>query len=91
MSFRPSRTFVELLLAAVAFFVSAATLGVYLYQARMMCAQQHASVWPYLEATYSNVDDYRLVVRNKGVGPALVRQVEMTLDGKLCVHRPVLG
>ncbi|HEU4952352.1 MAG TPA: hypothetical protein VFT46_10390 [Holophagaceae bacterium] len=81
MTLQRSHT-VEILLAAVAFFVSAATLGVYLYQARMMRAQQHASVWPYLEATYSNVDDYRLVVRNKGVGPALVRQVEMTLDGK---------
>ena len=82
MTFKPSRAFAEILLAAVAFFVSAATLGVYLYQARMMRAQQHASVWPYLEAYFSKVDDYRIAVRNKGVGPAIVRKVEMSLDGK---------
>ena len=82
MSLKPSKTHVEFLIAGVAFFVSTATLVVYLYQARMMRAQQHASVWPYLESSYSNVEDFRLVVRNKGVGPAIVQKVQMSLDGK---------
>lgn len=82
MSLKPSKTHVEFLLAGVAFFVSVATLVVYLYQARMMREQQHAAIWPYLESYYSNLGDYHLAVKNKGVGPALVQKVEMSLDGK---------
>ena len=82
MSLKPSKTHVEFLLAGVAFFVSAATLAVYLYQARMMREQQHVAIWPYLESYYNNVDGYSLAVKNKGVGPAIVQKVEMSLDGK---------
>ena len=81
MTLTPFKRHAEFLLAGVAFFVSSATLVVYLYQARMMRQQQHASVWPYLESYYSNVADYRLAVKNKGVGPAIIQRVEMSYDG----------
>lgn len=90
MTFQAAKSHVEYLLAGVAFFVSVTTLGVYLYQARMMREQQHVSVWPFVESYYSNVEDYRIAVKNKGVGPAIIRQVEMSLDGKPLADNPAL-
>ena len=83
MTLKPAKAHVEYLLAGVAFFVSLMTLAVYIYQARMMREQQHVSVWPYLESHFSDVEDYRICVKNKGVGPAIIRKVEMVVDGKV--------
>lgn len=80
---RPARkNLVEYLVAATAFFVSICTLGVYLYQSRLMTQQQHVSVWPYVEWYFGNLTDYHLAAQNKGVGPAIIRKVDMRLDGK---------
>lgn len=73
----------EYLVAATALFVSLSTLGVYIYQAKVMKEQQHVSVWPYVEWGTGNVTDFHITVVNKGVGPAIIRKVEMRLDGKV--------
>ncbi len=78
----PRKSHIEYLVAATALFVSLSTLAVYIYQAKVMKEQQHVSVWPYLEWYSGNVSDFHITVKNKGVGPALIRKVEMTLDGK---------
>ena len=83
MTLKPAKAHVEYLLAGVAFFVSVCTLFVYIYQARMMREQQRVSVWPYLESHSSDVVDYRICVDNKGVGPAIIRKVEIVVDGKV--------
>ena len=72
----------EYLVAGTAFLISACTLGVYLYQSRVMTQQQHVTVWPYVEWTVSNVVDFHISAQNKGVGPAIIRQVEMSVGGK---------
>ncbi|HJV91269.1 MAG TPA: hypothetical protein VJ623_13255 [Holophagaceae bacterium] len=72
----------EVLAVGTALFVSFCTLAVYAYQAKVMKEQQHVSVWPYLEWATGNVKDFHITVKNKGVGPALIQKVEMTLDGK---------
>jgi hypothetical protein len=90
MTLKPAKAHVEYLLAGVAFFVSVTTLAVYIYQARMMREQQRVSVWPYVEFTTSNVVDYHLSVRNKGVGPAIIRKVEMRVDGKVVQNNRAL-
>lgn len=77
----------EVIVAVAAIAVSVMTLFVYIYQARIMIAQQHTSVWPHLEVsdTYTSTDaeqDFYFEVSNKGVGPALVKQTKLTLDGK---------
>ncbi|MBI3131125.1 MAG: hypothetical protein HYZ13_07190 [Acidobacteria bacterium] len=72
----------EYLLAATALFVSLSTLGVYAYQAKVMKEQQHVSVWPYVEWSTGNLTGFRITVENKGVGPALIRSVAMSVDGK---------
>ncbi|MFM9837312.1 MAG: hypothetical protein ACKVOQ_03545 [Cyclobacteriaceae bacterium] len=63
-----------------AIFISVATLFVYIYQARIMQSQQHASVWPYVESSHSNVDGFYLQVQNKGIGPAIIKDAHIFLD-----------
>ena len=71
-----------LLVGLCAIFISVATLAVYIYQARIMQSQQHASVWPYVEWGTSNIDRFYLEVYNKGIGPALIKNVTFKIDGK---------
>lgn len=77
----------EMIVALAAIVVSIMTLSVYIFQARIMMDQQHTSVWPYVEwtTTYiSEVDqEFYIAVVNKGVGPALVKDTRLYLDGKL--------
>jgi hypothetical protein len=70
-----------LLVGLCAIFISVATLAVYIYQARIMQSQQHASVWPYIEWSTSNVGGFYLEVHNKGIGPALIKNAALKIDG----------
>lgn len=73
---------VELVVALSAILISTATLFVYIYQAGIMQSQQHTSVWPYVQWMYSNVgNEFYLVVENKGIGPALIKEVKIKADG----------
>jgi hypothetical protein len=71
-----------LLVGLCAIGISVATLFVYIYQARIMQSQQHASVWPYVESSYSNVGGFYLQVQNKGIGPAIIKNAKFFLDDK---------
>jgi hypothetical protein len=82
MESKKSKSHVEYIVAATAFVVSISTLAVYIYQAKIMSAQQHVSVWPYLTWDTSDVDGYQITVRNKGVGPAVIRKIDMRIGGK---------
>lgn len=71
----------EMMVAFSAIFVSIATLFVYMYQARIMQNQLHTSVWPYVEWLYNNADnEFSITVENKGIGPAIIKEVTMKLD-----------
>jgi hypothetical protein len=82
MPFGKLKAHSEYIVAATAVFVSLTTLAVYIYQARVMKEQQKVSVWPYVETFSSNVKDFHISAKNKGVGPALIRKVDMSVDGK---------
>lgn len=90
MSTGARKNVTEYLVAGTAFFVSICTLGVYLYQSQLMTQQQHVSVWPYVEWYTGNVTDYHIAAQNKGVGPAIIRKVEMRYDGKPVADMPAL-
>ncbi|QYF91850.1 hypothetical protein KY495_13745 [Massilia sp. PAMC28688] len=47
-----------------------------------MSEQQQVAAWPYVEWYTNNVNGYKLAVQNKGIGPAIVRNVSMKVDGK---------
>jgi hypothetical protein len=92
----PARFKVELVIALSAIFVSLATLVVYIYQARIMIkqaeimqSQQHISVWPHLESTTSVTSingvpsEAYFEIENKGIGPAIVKNILMKVDGEI--------
>jgi hypothetical protein len=55
---------------------------VYIYQARIMSKQTQAATWPYLEVIFSNSNDhFSINVTNKGVGPAIIKNATLYLDG----------
>lgn len=59
-------------------------------QTRLMQVQARASVWPRVDIGY-NYDngtnaDFDLHLENNGVGPAIVRSVRLSLDGKPMHH-----
>jgi hypothetical protein len=68
--------------AAIATLVAALALAVSAYTAYVQRQQVRAQVWPILEYGTGNEPELRLWLANKGVGPALLRHVIVTVDGK---------
>lgn len=68
----------------VAILINLITVSVYIYQARIMREQLHASSWPYLEwiLLFNEETGLKLELTNNGVGPALIKDVDMKLNGK---------
>ncbi len=72
----------DFIVALLAVIIGLSTMFVYIYQARIMSRQVHATTWPYLETNFSQNDQRLLVsVRNKGVGPAVVKASFVVVDG----------
>lgn len=71
-------------LSLLAIFLSLGTLIVFLYQTNLIKKQQYASVLPYLEMGQENTgtDHFVFAVENKGVGPAIIEDIEIKVDGK---------
>lgn len=78
----PRRSFRwDALAAMVASFVGLLALAIAGYTAYIQRQQVSAQVWPYLISTSSDSgSDYLWI--NKGVGPAIVKTVVVTVDGK---------
>jgi hypothetical protein len=68
--------------AAVAAGIGLLALAVSAYTAWTQRQQVRAQVWPILEYNTGNEPELRLWIANKGVGPALIRQVKVTVDDK---------
>ena len=67
--------------AIIASFVGLLALVVAGYTAYIQRQQVSAQVWPYLLGAVSS-NDNELIWINKGVGPAIIRNVEVMVDGK---------
>ncbi len=65
-------------------FVGALALAVSTYNVYLQREQIRAQVWPHLEWSYSDPGDgaFEWNLENTGVGPARIRSVRMTVDGK---------
>ena len=72
----------SLLVGLTAIFISVATLGVYIYQAKIMQSQLHTAVWPYIESSTSNYQSFYLEVTNKGIGPAIIKNSTWYVNDK---------
>jgi hypothetical protein len=78
---------IDKILGLTAILVSMATFGIYLYQTHLIQKQQSAAVWPYVECYTNYIPQseetckYQLVMRNKGVGPALIKNIKIDYFG----------
>ena len=72
------------IIGLIAILINLITVSVYIYQARIMREQLHASSWPYLEwlMVFNEETGLKLELTNNGVGPALIKDVSMKLNGK---------
>jgi hypothetical protein len=66
----------------IATLVGVSALFVSGYTAYVQRQQVRAAVWPILEYSTSNQPTIRFTVSNKGVGPAIIRHVVVTVDGQ---------
>lgn len=79
----------DALAALIAALIGVLALLVSGYTAYIQRQQVRAQVWPYLAKAYvdpvaTDRDDlhHEMAIYNKGVGPAIVRSVQVTVDGK---------
>lgn len=66
--------------AVIATFVGLCALCVSGYTAYVQRQQVRAAVWPILEFSSSNAPDIHFSLANKGVGPAIIRNVIVNVD-----------
>jgi hypothetical protein len=72
------------IMAICAIIVAAASLTVAVYEARTNREYQKLSVWPYLRQSNAMVpgESYMRNISNLGVGPALIKSVRVSVDGR---------
>jgi len=81
---RESRVFrLDLVIAICALFVSSLATAASWWQSRVVAQQLSSQVWPYLSVQTSyGGGSVALTVSNEGLGPARVRSIVLSLDGK---------
>jgi hypothetical protein len=73
----------DFFIAVAAVLISAITAAALIYQTRVIGQQFAATIWPYLNVgtTYAAGGE-TIEVTNDGVGPALVRSAQLSVDGR---------
>lgn len=80
---KPRKIDTGLVIGLLAVVINIITVTVYIQQAKIMRQQLHASVWPHLECLPSyNESGFYLEIENTGVGPAIIKGVEMKILGR---------
>lgn len=73
----------QLVLSIAAILLSLCGVLVSVYQAKIARENQQMSVWPHLHFDIRRIEqDFELVIANDGVGPAIIRQTELTYAGQ---------
>lgn len=73
----------DFFIAVGALLVSALTAATLVYQTHVIGNQYAATIWPYLDATVSYpLDGESIELVNDGLGPALIRSAQLSIDGK---------
>src|SRR5437773_5529500 len=73
----------ETFIAVAALVVSVSAVAVGLYEAQLQRAHGRAEVWPHVEiSTFVTPKGASLFVENTGLGPAIIKSVVVTVDGK---------
>ncbi len=73
----------DFFIAVAAVAISAVTAAALIYQTRVIGDEFAATIWPYLSVgTTYNASGETIEVTNDGVGPALVRSAQLSVDGR---------
>jgi hypothetical protein len=73
----------DFVIAFCALLISTVAAVATVYQTRVIASEFSATVWPYVSFDETNSPTLiELDLRNDGLGPAIVRSVAITLDGK---------
>ena len=72
----------EMIMAISAVFISMVAVAIALFEASIVREQQKSSVWPHIEVLTTNVDGFVYHATNKGLGPATIEDVRVTLNKK---------
>jgi hypothetical protein len=72
----------EMIVALCALIVSLGSLVMMFYASALERQAQRATVWPHLNIAHERVDGkFALTVTNAGVGPAIIKQIELSHEG----------
>ena len=87
---------VEILIAVCALLMSTLATAASWWQSRVVATQLSSQVWPYVAFSTTTGPGLEVDVTNEGLGPAVVRSVQLTVDGKaypsfLGAERALLG
>lgn len=79
----------EIIIATAATIVSICAMVTTVYQTYILRQQQHAAVWPRLQLMHSywirpDSSNYRLMLQNNGIGPAIIRNVSINYRDSAC-------
>jgi hypothetical protein len=73
----------DFFIAIAAVLISAITAAALIYQTRVIGDEFAATIWPYLSVgTTYNASGETIEISNDGVGPALVRSAQLSVDGR---------
>ncbi len=72
----------DLLIAICALLMSTLATGASWWQSRVVATQLSSQVWPYLSITTTAGPGLVLDISNDGLGPAVVRSLQLTVDDK---------
>ncbi len=76
---------------ALALVISVAALIVSIYEANLLKDQQRATVWPHVSiVAYYNSEGFGYRAINSGIGPAIVRSMEVRYAGELVENMDTL-
>jgi len=74
----------DLVIAVCALLVSSLATAASWWQTRVIQQQLSAQVWPYVSAAVSMNDDVvQITLENDGLGPAVLRNASISIDGKM--------
>ena len=95
---REARVFrVEILIAVCALLMSTLATAASWWQSRVVATQLSSQVWPYVAiGTTVGPNGLELVMTNDGLGPAVIRSLQLSVDGKpyptfVAAERALLG
>jgi hypothetical protein len=78
----PRRWDADLLTSIVAIIIGVFAVGTSLYTALIMREQLRAQVWPAVEIASSDLSGFKVLVINNGVGPAIIKRVQISAAGR---------